>query len=228
MTNSKNSTSLPAAALVAGLGLLLMVVAAPFAELYVYPKLVNYDNAAETVKNITMHKTLFVLGMFAYLTTFISDIVVSWALYVLMKPVNPNLSLLTAWFRLVYTVIALVALLNLVTVYNLISLGINSMNTEVMFYLNSFRNDFHFALILFSIHLLLLGYLAFKSGYIPKIMGVFLIISGLGYLLTSLRPFLFPDINIDFAVYTFYGELIFMIWLIFKGSRLKEPIGWKE
>jgi len=49
-----------------------------------------------------------------------------------------------------------------------------------------------------------------------------LIIAGLGYLLTSLKPFLFPDINLDFAAYTFYGELIFMLWLLIKGPRIKE------
>jgi len=49
-----------------------------------------------------------------------------------------------------------------------------------------------------------------------------LIIAGLGYVLTTLKPYLFPDINLDFAEYTFYGELIFMLWLLIKGSRIKE------
>lgn len=224
MTNSINKTSLGTAALVAGLGLLIMVVAAPFAELYVYPKLVISNNAAETAKNIITHEALFVSGMFGYLTTFICDVVVAWALYVLMKPMNDNLSLLTALFRLIYAVIAIVALLNLVTVYNLTAFEPNQMYDQIMFSLNSFKNEFHFGLIFFSIHLLLLGYFVFKSDYIPKILGVLLIITGLGYLLTSLKPFLFPNVNIDFAVYTFYGELVFMLWLIIKGSRLKEPI----
>ncbi len=50
-----------------------------------------------------------------------------------------------------------------------------------------------------------------------------MVIAGLGYMLTSLRPFLFPTINIDFAQFTFYGELIFMLWLLIKGSKIKEP-----
>jgi Domain of unknown function (DUF4386) len=229
MTNSKNKTSLRAAAFIAGLGLLIIVIVAPFAELYVYPKLVVPDNPAETVKNIIANRTLFISGIFGYLVTFICDLLVAWALYVLLKQVNEDLSLLTAWFRLVYTVIALVALLDLVTVLRLLNtsyyltvLQPDQLNAQVMLSLSAFRSHFHFGLLFFSIHLVLLGYLVIRSNYIPRIMGALLIISGLGYLMTTLRPFLFPNINLDFAQYTFYGELIFMLWLLIKGSRIKE------
>jgi len=155
--------------------------------------------------------------------------VVAWALYVLLKPVNKNLSLLTAWFRWVYTGMALVALLNLVTVLRLLNtsntlslLQPDQLGAQVMLSLSAFRTQWHFGLLFFGIHLVLLGYLIFWSKYIPRILGVLLIIAGLGYLLTSLNPFLFPDINLDFAEYTFYGELIFMLWLLIRGSRIKE------
>ncbi len=116
ITRSTNKTSLGRAALMAGIGLLIMVIAAPYAELYVYPKLIVPANAAETTKNIIANKTLFTSAIFGYLITFICDLVVAWALYILLKPVNKNLSLTTAGFRWVYTGIALFALLNLVTV----------------------------------------------------------------------------------------------------------------
>ena len=229
ITHNTYKTSLRTAALMAGIGLLIMVIAAPFAELFVYPKLVVPDNAAETAKNIIANKTLFVSGIFGYLITFICDLLVSWALYVLLKPVNENLSLLTAWFRLVYTIIALVALLNLVTVLQLLNTSsyltvfqTDQLHAQVMLCLNAFRSHFHFGILFFCIHLGLLGYLVFRSKYIPRILGVLLIIAGLGYLLTTLKPFLFPNINLDFATYTFYGELIFMLWLLIKGSRIKE------
>ncbi|MBA4141065.1 MAG: DUF4386 family protein [Segetibacter sp.] len=67
-----------------------------------------------------------------------------------------------------------------------------------------------------------LGYLVIKSNYIPGVPGVVLIITGEGYLLTNIRPYLLPNVNVDFAKYTFYGELIFMLWLLIKGSRIKE------
>ena len=64
---------------------------------------------------------------------------------------------------------------------------------------HAFRSNWYFGLIFFGIHLGLLG-----------------------YLLTNLKPFLFPDLNLNFAEYTFYGELIFMLWLLISGSRLQE------
>src|SRR6266496_1784770 len=229
LTNQTSKISLRAAALIAGLGLLLMVLAAPFAELYVYPKLVVSGNTAETVKNIMANKSLFTAAIFAYLITFICDVLVAWALYVLLKPVNESLSLLTALFRLVYTVIALVALLNLVTVLRLLNLPdaltvfpLEQFYAQVMLSLTAFRSNWYFGLLFFGMHLGLLGYLVFRSGYIPKILGALLVIAGLGYLLSNLKPFLFPGVNLDFAEYTFYGELIFMLWLLIKGHSIKE------
>jgi len=228
-TNATNKTSLGQAALIAGLGLLIMAIAAPFAELYVYPQLVVRGNAAETVQNILANQTLFRSAIVGYLIAFLCDVVVAWALYVLLRPVNENLSLLTAWFRLVYTVIALVALLNLVTVSGLLSAStslagsqLEPLQAQVMLLLTTFRSHWYFGLLFFGIHLGLLGYLVIKSNYIPKILGVLLIVAGLGYLLSNLKPFLSLNINLSFAEYTFYGELIFMLWLIIKGSRIKQ------
>lgn len=229
IVKSANKTSLRTAALVAGLSLLMMVIAAPFAELFVFPKLIVPGNAAETAQNIIANKTLFTSAIFGYLVTFLCDLVAAWALYILLKPVNENLSLLTALFRVVYTLIALVALLNLVTVLRLLdtpaSAGLfqpDQLPAQIMYLLNTFKSHWYFGLLFFGIHLGLLGYLVFRSNYIPRILGVLLIIAGSGYLLTNLKPFLFPGINLDFAEYTFYGELIFMLWLLIKGSRIKE------
>ncbi len=222
--------SLRTAALIAGLSILMMVIAAPFAELFVYPKLVIPGNAAETAKNILANQTLFISAIFAYLITFISDVLVAWALYILLKPVSGSLSLLTALFRWLYAAIGIASLLNLVTALKLLKgdeylnlFKSDQLQAQVMFSLNTFRDGFHFGILFFSIHLGLLGYLVLRSQYIPWILGILLIISGLGYLGTALQPFLFPNINLDLAVYTFYGELIFMLWLIIGGSRIKEP-----
>jgi len=229
ITRRTNKTSLRAAALIAGIGLLIMVIAAPYAELYAYLQLVVPGNAAETVQNILANTPLFVSVIFGYLITFLCDVLVAWALYVYLKPVDEDLSLLTAWFRLIYTVIALVALLNLVTVLGFVNASDTLTGTQpdqfyvqIMLSLNAFKSHWNFGLLFFGIHLGLLGYLVFRSNYIPRILGILLLIAGLGYSLNTLRPFLFPTLNLDFAQYTFYGELIFMLWLLIKGSRMKE------
>ena len=226
---SKYEISLGSAAIIAGLSLLVMVVAAPFAELYVFPKLIVHGNWEETTKNILANKSLFRTGTLAYLITFICDLLVTWALYILLKPASASLSLLTAWFRLVYTVIALVAFTNLVTILkllntpdNIAALAPEKLYVQVQFSIAAFKNGWYFGILFFGIHLGLLGFLVFKSGYIPKLMGVLLIVSGIGYTAKGLKPFLFPNTNIDFAVYTFYGELLFMLWLLIRGYRIKE------
>lgn len=228
MTNHSNQISLRSAALLAGIGLLIMVIAAPFAELYVYPKLVIPENAAETVKNILENKSLFAAAIFSYLITFICDVLVAWALYVFLRPVNEPLSRLTAWFRLVYTGIAVAALLNLVSIFRLLNPSTaltlfqpDQLQAQVMLSLNAFRSDWYFGLLFFGIHLGLLGYLAVRSKYIPSLVGVLLIVAGLGYLFNTFKPFLFADVNLKFAEYTYYGELIFMLWLLIKGSRIE-------
>lgn len=120
MTDNPTKISLLKAAMIAGITILIIALIAPFAELFLYPKLVNPANPAETVKNIISHKALFVTAIFSYLLTFTGDVVISWALYILLAPVNKHLSLLTAWFRLIFSFIALAALLNLVTVFQLL------------------------------------------------------------------------------------------------------------
>ena len=229
LTQSTSKSSLRTAALIAGIGLLIMAITAPFAELYAYPQLIVPENAAETVQNIVANKPLFTSAILGYLIAFLCDVLVAWALYLLLKPVNENLSLLAAWFRLVYTVIALVALLNLVTVLRLVNpsgaLAVvrpELLQAQILFAIDSFRSQWYFGLLFFGIHLGLLGYLVFRSNYMPRILGILLVIAGLGYLLSNLKPFLFPTMNLDFAQYTFYGELIFMLWLLIKGPRIKE------
>jgi len=110
---SMNSTSqgnhgagltLRQAALIAGFSYLLGPVT--YAEFSIYPKLVIPNNITQTVQNIAAHQGLFAAAILCYLVEFIEDIVIAWALYVLLVPVNRAMSLLAAWFRLMYTAIA--------------------------------------------------------------------------------------------------------------------------
>jgi hypothetical protein len=231
MMATNNQISLRTAAVIGGFATLIMVFCAPFAELYAYPKLVVAGNGAETVKNIIAHQTLFAALITGYLITFICDIIAAWAFYILLKPVNSALSLLTALFRLIFAVIAIVSLLNLVNAFRVVTTPSyltlfqpNQMQAQVMLLLSEFRYGFHFGLIIFGIYLGLLGYLVWISKYIPRVLGLLLIVSGLGYFATSLQPYLFPGVNISFAVYTYYGELVFMLWLLIRGWKIKEPV----
>ena len=76
----------------------------------------------------------------------------------------------------------------------------------------------------FGIYLCLLGYLVFRSEYIPKIIGVFLVVAGLGYLIDDLKYFFYPNFDTGFLWFTFFGELIFMVWLLVKGVNVQKEI----
>ena len=118
----QNRISLARASLIAGLGLIIMVATVPLAEFYIFPQLIS-QNSSETITNILNHKMLFLVGIFLHLITIVCDIIVAWALYILLRPVNEGLSLLTAWFRLIYTAIYLIALTNLIKVFNIVEMG---------------------------------------------------------------------------------------------------------
>ena len=219
------------AALAAGFGLLAMSFAAPFADQFAYPKLVVAGNIEQTVQNIGAHNGLFLAAIAGYLAAFICDIVVAWALYVLLAPVNRALSLLAAVFRLMYTAIALVSAFKLVTVFDLLDtpydltlFGAVQLHAQVKLLLDSFRSNWNMALVLFGIHLVLLGWLIYRSGYIPKFLGILLAIDGLAWIINSLGPYLFPSADLRILFIAFFAELIFMIWLLVWGWKLKEPV----
>jgi hypothetical protein len=226
--NHNEGLTLRQAALIAGFAYLLSPVTT--AEFSIMPKLVIPGNIEQTVQNIVAHGGLFVAAILCYLVTFIEDVVIAWALYVLLAPVNRSLSLLTAWFRLVFAAIALFGWLNLVTVFRLLntpeyltSFGSVQLHAQVNLLLNSFRYDWSMSLVIFGIHLVLLGYLIYRSGYIPRIIGILLVIDGLGWVIDSFQPYLYPNTHLGFLFTTFFGELVFMLWLLIRGWKIREP-----
>lgn len=204
-----------------------MVLTVPVAEFVIFPDLLNYENAGITFNNIKENRSLFTIGIFLHLTTLICDIVVAWALYIFLRPVNKDFSLLIAFFRIVFAVITLAALLNLVSVLNLtqnldyLTVFEDSLHSQLLLLIKNFNLQWSFAFIFFGIYLILLGILVYKAVYIPKIVGIFLILAGSGYLIDTLRSFFFPLIEMDYLMITFLGELVFMLWLLLKGWRVK-------
>ena len=154
----------------------------------------------------------------------------AWALYYLLAPVNRAVSALAALFQLVYAGIALVGLLNLATIYHMLTipeyaatLGTRLLHADVNLLLHTFRTYYSLGLILFGIHLILIGALIVRARYMPWWLGVALVIDGAGWIVTELQPYLFPNVNVDWLFYTFFGELLLMLWLLIMGWRIKQP-----
>jgi hypothetical protein len=215
------------AALVAGFAYLINPVS--YAQYSLMPKVVIPGNIQQTVQNIG-HGNLFLAAIFCYLINFIGDVVIAWALYVLLAPVNRSLSLLASWFQLVYTAMGLLGMLNLVAAYHAVKspdylalAGPGPFHAQVQLLLNSFQYDWSIGLVLFGIHLVLVGYLICRSSYIPRLIGILLVINGLGWVIDSLRPYLFPSAHLGFVMITFFGELVFMLWLLIRGWKIQEP-----
>lgn len=216
------------AALIAGLGYLLNPV--PYAEFVLYPKLVVAENIGQTAQNIAIHGSSFVGMATCYLISFLEDIVIAWALYALLAPVNRPLSLLASVFRYIYSAVALVGVFGLFIAYRLIhggkfgvSLSTGEVHTEIALLLASFRYGWPLALMLFGVHLCLVGYLIARSTYVPKILGVLLIIDGVYWVLNGLQPYAFPKTPLGALFYFTFVELLLMLWLLFWGSRVREP-----
>ena len=202
----------------------------PFAEFYVYPHLVIPGHIEQTAQNILAHQGLFSAGILAYLFSFICDVVIAWALYYLLKPVSAP-TLLAAWFQLVYTAAGLCACLNLVTVLRLLRtpadaalFGAGPLFAQVRVLLMTFGSIWGLSLVFFAIHLMLAGYLIYRSGYIPKWVGIAMFIAGVGYVVQNLNAYLFPDPDLGYVAVALVGELVFMLWLLILGWKIEEPI----
>ena len=216
-TNAPRFTdiSLRTAAIVAGVGLLLMAILAPIAYLNTFQSLVKFDDAALTAQNILNSMRAFRTCIILLFTVAILDIVVAWALYILLVPANKNLSALAAWLRVIYSGIFIFAVSKLYVALQVITAD----GTQTMSFLKAFQSIWDMALILFGFHLLVLGYLAFKSGYIPKWLGVFLVLASVGYIIDGFGKTLSPDYNLNIAQFTFIGEVLLIFWLLWRGFK---------
>lgn len=219
------------AARVGGLGLLLMAVAGIFSLVFVLQSLVVPGDTATTAANIAASEGLFRAGIFGILIVLVLDVLVAWALYELLEPVNKGLSLLAAWFRLAYTAIHGIAVLNLVLVLQLIDGGrlfgafeTGQRGALVSLFLDAHAYGFLVGLVFFAFHLLIIGYLTFKAAYARRIMGVLLMIAGVAYLADSTANVLLPNygdyeglILILTALPATIGELTLTFWLLYRG-----------
>ena len=92
--------------------------------------------------------------------------------------------------------------------------------SQALSHIEAFGNIWNASLILFGVHLALLGYLAYRSGFAPKLIGILLVVAGLGYLVDSLGTVLVLDYSVGVSQFTFVGEVVLIFWLLIKGRRV--------
>jgi hypothetical protein len=209
-----HTRSMRTASLTAGLALALMAVLAAFGVFGAVGALITPGDAAKTAQDISESQALFRQGIASLILVAVLDIVAAAALYTLFAPVNRSVSLMAAGFRVAYAAVYLVAIIQLV-----VALGLLSDPDEAMRAVDAYDTVWHVGLILFGVHLLLVGYLAYRSGYMAKVFGILLVVAGLGYLADGFGAVLVPGYALDIGRFTFVGEVALIFWLLIKGSR---------
>jgi hypothetical protein len=142
----------------------------------------------------------------------ILDVVVAWALYRVFKPVSATLSKLAACLRIAYAAVFMVAITQL--------FGALRPHTQALGYINTFTNIWDPGLALFGLSLFVLAYLAYRSGYVPKLFGVLLAIAGFGYVFDTVVRALVRGSSSDISAITGMGEFVFALWLVIRGRSV--------
>ena len=214
---------------IAAILILVLVVIAPFGMLYLPSTLIVPGNATTTANNVLASEPLFRLGIAGDSVVFLIEIVLSVLLYVLLKPVSKTLALVAAFSRLAMTIIQGINLLNHFFVLLLLSgtgyLSVfepGQLHALVLLFLNAHESAVLIWGLFFGLHLLVLGYLVYKSGYIPRISGVFLVIASLCYFTQFFGNILFPQYK---SIFTMIGilstlEIALPLGLLIKGVNV--------
>jgi hypothetical protein len=213
----------------AGISYLIVTVLSLFGVFFVQDSIIVSGDATTTANNIMANRMLFSLGFISDLIVQVIHVFLALALYKLLKPVNKNQAGLMVILALVPVPIAMLNVLNQIVATILLSgaeyltvFPADQLNALVLLFLNISSHGTFIAQIFWGLWLFPLGYLVYKSGYIPRIIGVLLIIGCFGYLVDFFLVFLFPNYDMTISLFTFWGEIIFPLWLLIRGGKIPQ------
>jgi hypothetical protein len=213
----------------AGFLYLLMVPFAVFSIKYLPSILIVPGDASATANNIVASVSLFRLGIVSALFVQLINLFLVLVLYKLLKHVNKNHALLMVILFVVSIPITMLNELNQFAAL-ILSSGTEYLSTFspdqlhalVPLFLDLHEQGITIAGIFWGLWLFPLGYLVFKSGFLPGILGILLMIGCFGYLIESFVVILVPSFNVNIAIFTFWGEILFPLWLLIKGVNVEE------
>lgn len=225
LTTGSPATSIQTYARIAGILLLISMVAGGVGEFYVPSKLIVSRDAAATAANIIAHESLFRIGFATYLVEAVCDTALSLVMYVLLKAVRKDLALLAAFFGLVSTAVFAVselfyfgALFILGGADYLKTFSPAQLNTLGLLSLKFYAYGGTIFMAFYGIATLLRAYLIYRSDYLPKFLGVLLALAGVGFVLKNLTLVLTPAYASDLLLLAMpLAALSLMLWLLVKG-----------
>lgn len=215
---------------VAGLWYLLLVILGPLRLIYIPSKLFVSGNAAATVNNIAAHESLFRIGIATDLACAVILIFLTMSFYRLFKGVDQSLAVLVVIFGGVMPavidfvgVVSDLATVMVVHGANFLSVFSKPQQDALaMLFLHLRDHQNTAAEILWGVWLLPLAVLVYRSRFLPRFLGIWLVINGIAYVILSLTGVLLPQYYADVFNYgqpAFLGEIAIMLWLVIKGAR---------
>jgi hypothetical protein len=199
-------------------------------------KFVVWDNAALTVENIIAHETLFRLGLVVEVIGYVAFFILPFVLYELLSGINKNVAVLMVSLAVVSVPVSFSYLLYKVNILTLIgndpyltSMDAGQIPSRVMLYLHYYDNGILIASIFWGLWLLPFGYLVFRSGFLPKILGVLLMAGCAGYVVNFICELLFPtydhlQISKIVTLPASLGELGICIWFLVAGIKASSKL----
>ena len=222
-------SSLNKTARMAGFLYLMYIIITIPADALARSPLIVFGDAATTARNIMASEWQFRIGIVGDLVSAVFFLLAAWALYALLKSVNKDLALLFLLLNLGGSAVYSINLLNQFAAVLLLSgadylkvFQVDQLQALAMFFLNLHKNGYWIAQIFFGAWLFPLGYLVYKSGFLPKILGIVMMIHFVGWTLTSLQSFLFPGFTaITYVTYPlgFISEFGLTLWLLIMGAK---------
>lgn len=215
---------------IGGLLYLTVIICAGFAQI-VRVSLVESGDATATANNVRDAEWLFRAGFVSDTVAFAADAALALVFYALLRPVNETLALLAAFFRLAQAAVLGINMLNQFAVLLLLSgdeyldaFDAGQLDALTMLALEAHSYGYLIGLVFFALASFFLGYLVYRSGFLPKILGVLLMtLVALGYLLDSLTSFLGADQEaLSFVLITPAAivEIAFCVWLLVRGGAV--------
>lgn len=212
----------------AGVAMLFSIIFGALGEAYIPGRIIVRGDAAATAANILAHPVLFRLGFATYLVEGICDIALSVIFYILLRPVNRNLALISAFFGIA----SMVTFASAESSYYAASLVLrdtagmgaftaDQRNALALLALRISATIAGLFLALYGIATMIRGYLIMRSGYFPAIFGVLFIIGGAGFFLRTAAFLLAPSYSKDYLLFPMaLAGIPFMFWLLIRGDRI--------
>jgi hypothetical protein len=196
-------------------------------------KAIVFGDAAATAANIMADPVSFRLGFIGDLVSVVLFLLAAWALYVLLRPVDAGIALSFVLLNAAGTAAYAINLLNQLAALLLLSgagylqaFQPEQLQALAMFFLTLHRNGYWLAQLFFAAWLLPLGYLVYKSGFLPKILGIVMMIHFIGWTLSFFQFFLFPGLQaLTYVTYPLglISELGLTLWLLIMGAKERVP-----